>query len=245
MYSICAYLLTDILYKMGACMNLTRWLGYSLLFVWLVGCQGQDEKEQTVNKQSGVAEEEQKRISLVQDTKQELSDWFSFYKIDDRAADSLFVLREVWETDLLTFPVATNWHELQKEYPKLFIPSPDKSKVLDIYSYERVFRKRRLKKPEITADSPDSEVAIVDPAKGEKTRLMFCGTPCQFDDGWWRSENEVVVVGLVQDSLGQQQYPAIWQINLTTQEVRQYTATTPAQPANNKNYLQKEVFSKL
>jgi hypothetical protein len=239
-------MLTDKLYKMGACINLTRWLGYSLLLVWLVGCQGQEEKEQAATKQPGVAaEEEQKRIALVQDAKQELSDWFSFYNIDDKASDSLFVLREVWDTDLLTFPVATNWHELYKEFPRLFILSPNKNKVLDLYSYERVFRKRRLKKPEVTADSPDSEVAIVDPAEGKKTRLMFCGTPCQFDDGWWRSANEVVVVGLVEDSLWQQHYPAIWQINLTTQEVRQYTSTAPAQSANDKSYLQKEVFSKL
>ncbi|MBB6610678.1 hypothetical protein H7F15_06490 [Pontibacter sp. Tf4] len=189
------------------------------------------------------SEEEMLRNTLVADTRKELKKWFRFYHLDEHA-DTLFRLREVWEVSLLTAPVSGNWQELYKEHPKLFKPSPDKTTVLDIYTYERVFDEKRRGKIEVSADSPDSEVAIVDTAKGEKTRLMFCGTPCQFHDAWWRTPNEVIVVGLVQET-GEEYYPALWYINLTTDTIRQYTATQVAEPKKDKNYLVDEVFDEL
>ncbi|NEM97639.1 hypothetical protein [Pontibacter burrus] len=228
---------------MGAALQLFRNLFMAgLLAGALVACTS-DEPATNTTPETTLSEEARIRNRLLSETRDELKKWFRFYKLDAHA-DTLFKLREVWEVSLLTFPVNDNWHELYQEHPKLFKPSPDKATVLDIYTYERVFDKKRRGKLAVAADSPDSEVAIVDPAKEEKTRLMFCGTPCQFDDAWWRSGSEVIVVGLVQET-EQEYYPTLWHINLDTDTIRQYTATQAANPDMKKNYLVDEVFDEL
>ena len=181
---------------------------------------------------------------MVSETRDELKSWFKFYSLDEEA-DTLFRLREIWDTDQLTFLVSAGWQQLYKEHDELFIQSPDKSRVLDIYTYNREFKKQGSKKVTVRTINHDSEVAIVDPATHQKTRLIYCADACQFENAWWRNSDEIIVVGLIQEIGETELYPALWHINTYTNLVRQYTSLKPAQPDKKKYYLQDEVFDEL
>ncbi|HEY4649839.1 MAG TPA: hypothetical protein VIG72_00425 [Pontibacter sp.] len=207
----------------------------------LAGCTP-DEHETETGTTTSLTKEAQAQQQLISDTRQELKKWFRYYGLKAEQ-DTLFKLREVWEASLLTLPLQQNWQELYSDYPRLFKPSPDKTGLLDIYTYERTFDRKR--NPQVAADSPDSEVAIAYPDKGEKVRLMFCGTPCLFEDAWWRNRDEVIVVGLVQEAGSTGYFPTVWHINLYTSLIRQYTSGQPAQLRKNEPYLTREVLGKL
>ncbi|MBC5774757.1 hypothetical protein H8S95_11840 [Pontibacter sp. KCTC 32443] len=191
-----------------------------------------------------LSEEAHIRLQLITDTREELNDWFEFYGLDDDA-DTLFRLCEIWDTSMLTFPVTSDWQLLYKEHPTLFTEAPDDTRVLDIYTYGHTFLHKRGRRDKLTAALPDNEVAIVDLEEKKRTRLMFCSTVCQFHDSWWRSPEEIIVVGLIQGFDHKNLYPAIWRINTYTKQVQQFTSLKPAHPENNKNYLQENVLNIL
>jgi hypothetical protein len=210
-----------------------------ILCVGLISCM-RDEPVPESKKVSQFSEETAERNRLVTETRDELDDWFAFYNLDAEA-DTLFKLREIWDTDLLAFPVIPDWQQVYKEHRKLFIPSTDKRKVLDIYTYTHNLAEVK-RKSDTTPTTPDSEAAIVDIATGERVRLIFCGNVCQFHDAWWRTPDEIIIVGMIQGFDHKTLYPAIWHINTYTQSVKQFTSGSPANPDKYKNYLKEEIF---
>lgn len=213
-----------------------------VLLVW--SCRKQEEAAPATVAETELTEDQKRHRALIEDVARELDDWFEFYSLDRQPADSLFILREIWNTDQLAFPVSEQWRQLYADHPKLFKPSPDKNWQLDIYSYERIFDESRRGKVS-ARDSPDSEVAMVNLAKGERVRLIFCGTMCRFEDGFWRYEDVVVISGQVENYKTNALHPAIWTIDLYTRKINQYTATIPSEPSKKDGYLQEEVLDKL
>ncbi|NDK55820.1 hypothetical protein [Pontibacter fetidus] len=207
-----------------------------MLVAGLTACTHDEPTPESETALAQLSEEEAARYRLVTETREELDDWFDFYNLD---ADSVFKLREIWNTDLLTVPATPDWQQVYRKHRKRFTPSPDKQKVLDIYTFNHTLT--AAGKHPITT-TPDSEAAIVDLETGERVRLMFCGNVCQYHAAWWRNPDEIVVVGLVRGFDHKNLYPAIWHINMYTQTIEQFTATKPADPDKNRNYLKEEVF---
>jgi len=214
----------------------------SLVTVSLAACQ-QTDTDTEPTAAATLAEEKRAHQQLISETRGELKKWFKYYNLGEEA-DTLFRLREVWDTDLLKTTASPDWQKLYKANKKLFKLSPAEDKVLDIYTSRLAFESGR-RKPKVELASPDSEAAIVSPETNERIRLIFCNSACQFHDGWWRNEEEIIVVGLIQGFDNKTLHPALWHINLSTQLVQQFTAEAPANPDKRKNYLQDKVWDEL
>ncbi|MEJ8757002.1 hypothetical protein WG947_08350 [Pontibacter sp. H259] len=215
---------------------------FSLSLLFLTGCDS-DAQETEALKTEKLSEEKRAQHLLITQTHAALKKWFRYYNLQDEA-DTLFKLREVWETDLLSGQVTDDWQKLYKANRKLFKPDPSEKFVLDLYTSRLILEKGK-RKYKVRVTSPDSEAAIVDPKTGEKVRLIFCNAACQFHDGWWRNEKEIIVVGLIQGFDNKTLHPAIWHINLYTQHVQQFTAEVAANPDKSKNYLLDNVWEEL
>ncbi|MER2996790.1 hypothetical protein [Pontibacter populi] len=218
-------------------------MAVSLLSVVFAGCKP-DEPEVKRKAVSKLSEDSRYRLALVSEARDELDDWFEFYGLEEDA-DTLFRLREIWDTDELAFPASANWQQLYKEHDELFLKSPDETKVLDIYTYNHEFTKKSRRRVTVKTINRDSEVATINPETGEKVRLMYCADACQFEMAWWRNNDEIIVVGLIQETGKSEFYPALWHINTYTNHIRQYTSLKPAKPAKKGYYLQDEVFYEL
>ncbi|MEQ9425606.1 MAG: hypothetical protein RJQ09_14370 [Cyclobacteriaceae bacterium] len=124
------------------------------------------------------------------------------------------------------------YHEMIRDY--LFY-SPDSSKVLDIYSQRTIF--------EQTADggiealfSVDSEIFYFDLEEGTRNRILFGGYFYTFDDAAWVSNNEILVVGDIQDSTRQL---SVWYANLGTRELKRYAQDVKPKDELINDYLTK------
>lgn len=70
--------------------------------------------------------------------------------------------------------------DMQEEYPySILFPSPDLMTVAYVSP----------------SGSPDSEVAILKPEENLYERVLFCGTPCNFDGAMWIDNDRFVVTG--------------------------------------------------
>ncbi len=153
-----------------------------------------------------------------------LKRWFGWYgtRLDGFSAKD-FVQQDTFLD--MDFP-AIEIGMVDAAFQPYFFPSPNGKRQLDIYSYNRTLKTDKKGKPKLTSNSPDSEVALLDAAKGERTRLIFCGTPCRFEDAAWLN-NEVVVVAGYSEGNQQKAYPTLWYIHLKDESVFRYLFSTP------------------
>ncbi len=107
------------------------------------------------------------------------------------------------------------YHELIRDY--LFYSS-DSTKVLDIYSQRTAFEQTTNGDIEALF-SVDSEIFYFDLSERTRNRILFGGYFYTFDDAAWISNNEILVVGDIQDSTRQL---SVWYANLRTKELKRY-----------------------
>jgi heat shock protein HslJ len=177
--------------------------------------------------------------ALLTDAQGQLPAWFSFYEkhFPDLSAEGFEATVTSKPDSLLVMPVYD-----VKAFEPWLKPSPGGNRLLDLYSYERVVKTDKAGKvQDIVAGGPDWEVAVLDTATGKRTRLLFCGTPCAFEDGFWRGENEVVVVGYFQET-GRTYHPSLWWIDVRTGEVRQFVFKNGKENFGGESYLKDVVF---
>lgn len=129
-----------------------------------------------------------------------------FQQLDSFAVDSFY-----------SFPYTPN-----PVFAPLFVPNEAETFFLDVVSYERTIDLDANGTRIIVAGSPDNSALLVDPASALAQRLMFCGTPCVFQDAAWLSDTEVAVMGL-NSHLKLNFQPTIWYINLLEKEVSIFT----------------------
>src|SRR5262249_42765844 len=109
-------------------------------------------------------------------------------------------------------------------YGRFLKYSPDSNLFIDMDSYNVDIKKDKKGKWVGTEVGPDTEVSLVDPKTGKKTRLMFMGPGNSVEDGLWLDNNNLVLMG-VQDADSTQQgstgkttgkTAAVWRYNVPT-----------------------------
>lgn len=168
-----------------------------------------------------------------------LANWFDHYQdaLPGMVADSFEQESRHQMDSLLTFQDARD----PDMFRSLFIPSPDSSEFLDLYSYSIVVEREAGKPPKVYAENPDHEAALVSPT-GQRQRLLFCGTACSFEAGFWNGPEEVVIAGLSSRADGY--HPAIWHIDLNTLTIRELLYDQPL-PDGTATYAAAYVAPKL
>ncbi len=106
-------------------------------------------------------------------------------------------------------------------YGPVLVYNPDSSAFADIYSYSLIIENKNGKRTARRGE-PDSEVAVVNPNTGIRTRYLFCGPACVFELALWVDHQNLAIMGLTDDDGDEIFRPAVWVINTRLNEIRQY-----------------------
>lgn len=126
-----------------------------------------------------------------------------------------FQLQEEWREDNLTqqpFDPAANFY---KNYASALKWSFDSSKLLDLGSYSSILTTNEKGETMLEpGGEPDTEVALIVPQQKIRKRLLFMGPAGNIFNGGWISDNEVAILGRV-DEIGNGQYDTLlWIVNI-------------------------------
>jgi hypothetical protein len=127
-----------------------------------------------------------------------------------------------WKEDTLVQHVYKPDKKFYASYGPFLKWSPDSSKFIDLDSYNIDIRKNKHGKLIGAELGPDTEVSMVNPKTGQKTRLLFLGPGSSVEDGLWLDNNNLVLMGVQDygDSLGKT--AAVWKFNIPTQTFTLY-----------------------
>lgn len=167
-----------------------------------------------------------------------LKRWIAYQgqTIPDFSIEKFVVIDTFLEMDFPEMPPM----EMDPGFEAYRIKSPDGKRSVDIYGYERKLKKKKDGKVAIMGGSPDSEAAVYGFSPNGRTRVLFCGTPCHFDDAVWLDNNIILIAGY-SNEINQQFHPMLWRIDLKNQSIWRYMYPDKL-PDTNKSYVSNIVF---
>lgn len=188
-------------------------------FVVLASCTGNDKKakeEEETTEDSTVAESNIDTAFATETIDSFNTTGFSTYaKQHVKEFDwTKFRMTNSWTDDwqkTVSFHPDKNYYELYGRFLKY---SPDSTYFLDLDSYNIDItkdKKGRLIGHEI---GPDTEVDLINPKTGQKTRLLFFGPGNSIEDGLWLDNNTLVLMGVQQND--STKTAAVWRYNVPT-----------------------------
>ncbi len=168
-----------------------------------------------------------------------LKRWFTWYgeRLPDFFAQNFVVLDTLLEVEFPELPV----EETDPGFEKYRLPSPDRKLKADLYSYEHKLVSAADGKISLEGTSLDSEVSVSGIKPGYRTRVLFCGSSCYFEDAAWLDDNKLVIAGF-SDETDKKNHPMLWRIDLKQQSVWRYQFPG-ALPADKDNYIHKAVLA--
>lgn len=153
---------------------------------------------------------------------------------------SKFKMSMTWKEDTLVQRIYKPDKKFYAAYGPYLKWSPDSSVFIDLDSYNIDIK--RDKKGRLTGNEigPDTEVSLVNPKTGQKTRLLFLGPGSSVEDGLWLNKNDLVLMGIQDygDSLGKT--AAVWKFNVPTQTFTLYELHNSAMAQQLMGYWRKE-----
>ncbi len=189
-----------------------------ILFTLVICISCQKSKEERLELESDgleitekkIVEKDETRVVDFTDAPQRLAKWFRYQQKNnpDFSVSNFHPIDTIEQGEFMII-------EFKKpaSFSKFMVYSPNKEKALDLYSYGNVLKTKSDGKVEVVAGSPDSQILLFDEETGIAKRLIFCGTTCNFDDGYWINNNEVVVSGAMEGK-NMEKRLSLWHINL-------------------------------
>jgi|GEM_PF-1661553 len=113
-------------------------------------------------------------------------------------------------------------------YAPLYVYSADSTLAIDLDSYHLVINRRNDGSLYSPGREADMEVALIDLEAGLRTRLLFCGTPCLFEEAGFHPDGRVFVAGF--SEAGSSHLPAIWLVDTAERKVDFLQATRAFHP---------------
>lgn len=167
-----------------------------------------------------------------------LKRWIAYYgqNIPDFSIKKFVVVDTFLEMDFPEMPAM----EMDPAFEAYRIKSPDGKKAVDLYAYQRKLKKNKDGKVTMQGGGPDSEVAVYGLTPNGRTRVLFCGTPCHFDDAVWLDNNVLLIAGY-SNEINKQFHPMIWRIDLKKQSIWRYLYPDKL-PDSNKSYVSTIIF---
>ena len=134
-----------------------------------------------------------------------MQSWFSYYDI------TLNDLKKESKHDI-PYRVSSTFTLCDDDiYLPFYIFNKDSTFAIDIDSYHLVLEKLE----DGTLFSPgrevDWEVALIDLRENVRKRILFCGTPCVFEEAAFHPKGNIVVAGFIENKDGF--LPAMWSVD--------------------------------
>lgn len=120
-----------------------------------------------------------------------------------------------WQEDSLHSSEFTPAKTFYNNYGAYLKYSPDSSRFIDLDSYNIDIRKDSKGRLVGTSGGPDTEVSLIDPKSGKRTRLLFMGPGGSVEDAFWTDNNDLVIIGTQENEENGGKKVTIWKINLT------------------------------
>lgn len=184
---------------------------------FLASCKDKDEKKADIELiDSTTTTVEKVDTVLDQET-------FSFFtKPTLKQSSASFRMVNSWKEDSLLSSPFDPPADFYKKYGAMLRYSPDSSKFVDLGSYNvevSIDSKGTYKYDEL---GPDTEVSLVEPSKGTRTRLMFLGPGSTIDDAGWMDNETIVMAGKQETASGDTVRNVVWKFHLPTNTFYEY-----------------------
>lgn len=140
-----------------------------------------------------------------------INEWLDYYESIDIKIDS-FVWRGTESLPDLTHELRSAALYSNDIYPLLKY-SPDSLRLLDIFSYNLILEENELGLMQYGTEA-DTEVILNDLYRTISSRLLFVGPSVRVEDGFWKDNNNIVLVGFYREPLEEGFRPVQWHINL-------------------------------
>ena len=215
-----------------------------LTIMALSGCKSKDEKAaEAANADSTAVIEEEPDSGFTAETIDSFrtSGFSTFAKQRSPEFDwSKFKMSMTWKEDTMVQRIYKPDKKFYASYGPFLKWSPDSSVFIDLDSYNIDIKKDKNGKYRGTELGPDSEVSLVNPKSGQKTRLLFLGPGSSVEDALWLDKNNLVLMGVQDygDSLGKT--AAVWKFNIPTQTYTLYEMHNTALAQQLMGYWRKE-----
>ncbi len=222
-----------------------------LVFLAVLGCQNpaQNQQNQIVTVplplDSSQNKDHSSELITAQDTLPSdlipvyLNDWWQFQKGKNPDLKTRFFVL----SNSRTLPdLKTEWKvdpDFLALYQDFLMPSPDSSRLLDLYSYRYMLEKDSAGQIHLVGNV-DAEVAIFNFKKHLRQRLIFVGPVAEVETGAWVDDTHLLVAGTSEDEQGKGKL-LLWDIELNQNQISLYAYKFPLQN-DPRGYLQ-EKFS--
>jgi hypothetical protein len=153
-------------------------------------------------------------------------DWSRFRMTSTWTDDSLFTV--AWKPD----------KKYYEAYGRFLKYAPDSSYFIDLDSYNIDIRKDKTGKWIGREIGPDTEVSLINPKTGQKTRLMFMGPGNSIEDGLWLDKDNLALMGVQQ--YNSVKTAAVWRFNVPTKTFYLYELHDGAAAREIMGYWKKE-----
>ncbi len=134
-----------------------------------------------------------------------LNAWLSFYniKLDD--------FDEIQKHEI-PYRIVHPFHISDDDlYAPLYVYNADSTMAIDLDSYHLVLEQDANGYLFSPGREVDMEIGLIDFEEQTRRRILFCGTPCLFEEAGFHPSGTVVIAGFIEDEQGF--VPAIWDVD--------------------------------
>lgn len=141
-----------------------------------------------------------------------IQEWLTHYNIDIQDFNS-------GTTHEIPYRVTREFRISEDDlYASLYIFNADSSMAIDLDSYHLVLEVKEDGRLFSPGREVDMEVGLIDLEQSIRKRMLFCGTPCVFEEAGFHPEGQISVAGFTENDEGF--VPALWEIDPKKYTVR-------------------------
>lgn len=180
-----------------------------------------EQKEQQINRDSIAIMPDGEKEDSTLVTTSGIYEWLG-ETLKKPAISTKITLEETWNEDSLMVSPLSIEPGFYDDYRQVLRWSPDSQYVIDFGSYGMIATRDANGKVTLEAGEPDTELALLEPATRQRTRLMFVGPSSQVIDATWINNNEAIVVGTFDKTGDNNLDTLMWKINVREKLFRLY-----------------------
>ncbi len=115
-------------------------------------------------------------------------------------------------------------------YASLYVYNADSTMAIDLDSYHLVIEQDKHGVLYSPGREVDTEIGLIDFEAQTRRRILFCGTPCIFEEAGFHPSGTIVIAGFIEDEDDHGYAPALWEVDLQQNTVSFSTVSKSLHP---------------